>query len=337
MKAIGFKKSLPIDEAESFIEFEKEIPQPTGHDILVKIEAISVNPVDYKIRQGAAKDQTLDEAKIIGWDAIGTVISVGEQASIFKAGDKVFYAGDITKPGTNQEYQLVDERIVGFAPKKISIEEAAAMPLTSLTAYEILFDRLRLSREKDAGKSVLIIGGAGGVGSVAIQLAKNVLGLNVIATASRPNTIKWCKNLGADFVVNHKDLIQEVKNVGLETVDFILDFVDVNQYWDAFVQLIKPQGKIGSISDPTEAVNLRQLKGKSVSFHWELMFTRSMFQTEDMIRQHEILNEIARLLDEGLLQSTLNTTITGFSADNLKEAHRLLETNETIGKVVIKF
>lgn len=337
MKAIGFKKSLPIDEAESFIEFEKEIPQPTGHDILVKIEAISVNPVDYKIRQGAAKDQTLDEAKIIGWDAIGTVISVGEQASIFKAGDKVFYAGDITKPGTNQEYQLVDERIVGFAPKKISIEDAAAMPLTSLTAYEILFDRLRLSREKDAGKSVLIIGGAGGVGSIAIQLAKNVLGLNVIATASRPNTIKWCKNLGADFVVNHKDLIQEVKNVGLETVDFILDFVDVNQYWDAFVQLIKPQGKIGSISDPTEAVNLRQLKGKSVSFHWELMFTRSMFQTEDMIRQHEILNEIARLLDEGLLQSTLNTTITGFSADNLKEAHRLLETNETIGKVVIKF
>lgn len=337
MKAIGFKKSLPIDEAESFIEFEKEMPQPTGHDILVKIEAISVNPVDYKIRQSAAKDKVLDEPKIIGWDAIGTVTSVGEQASIFKAGDKVFYAGDITKPGTNQEYQLVDERIVGFAPKKTSIEAAAAMPLTSLTAYEILFDRLRLSREKDAGKSVLIIGGAGGVGSVAIQLAKHVLGLNVIATASRPNTIQWCKNLGADFVVNHKDLIQEVKNAGFETVDFILDFVDVNQYWDAFVQLIKPQGKIGSISDPTEAVNLRQIKGKSVSFHWELMFTRSMFQTEDMIRQHEILNEIARLLDEGSLQSTLNTTIAGFSPDNLKEAHRLLETNKTIGKVVIKF
>lgn len=211
------------------------------------------------------------------------------------------------------------------------------MPLTSLTAYEILFDRLRLSKEKDAGKSVLIIGGAGGVGSVAIQLAKNILGLKVIATASRPNTIQWCKDLGADFVVDHKNLVKEVNDAGFKEVDFILDFVDANQYWDAFVQLIKPQGKIGSISDPTEPVNLRQLKGKSVSFHWELMFTRAMFQTEDMVRQHEILNTVAKLMDEGTLKSTLNTTINGFSAANLKEAHQLLETNKTIGKVVITF
>lgn len=337
MKAIGFKKSLPINEAESFIEFEKEIVPPTGHDILVKIEAISINPVDYKIRQGAAKDNILNEPKIIGWDAVGTVEEIGDKAMLFKKGDHVFYAGDITKDGSNQEYQLVDERIVGFAPKKISVAEAAAMPLTALTAYEILFDRLRLDPEKDKGKSILIIGGAGGVGSVAIQLAKNILGLHVIATASRPDTIEWCKKLGADSVVNHKDLVNEVRNTGFDSVDIIVDFVDVNQYWDAMVALIKPQGKIGSISDPTEQVNLRQLKGKSVSFHWELMFTRSMFQTDDMIEQHHILNKIAQLLDARTLQSTLNTTIEGFTADNLKEAHRLLESGKTIGKVVLKF
>lgn len=337
MKAIGFTKSLPITETESYIEFDKEITPPIGRDLLVKIEAISVNPVDYKVRQGAAKGKVLDIPKIIGWDAVGIVEAVGNEVSLFKKGDQVFYAGDITRDGSNQEFQLVDERIVGHAPKKTSIAEAAAMPLTALTAYEILFDRLRLNKEKDEGKSVLIIGGAGGVGSVAIQLAKNVLGLKVIATASRPNTIQWCKDLGADFVVNHKNLIQEVQDAGFKEVDFILDFVDVNQYWDAFVKLIKPQGKIGSISDPTEAVNLRELKGKSVSFHWELMFTRAMFQTEDMARQHEILNTVAQLLDEGILKSTLNTTIEGFSIENLKEANQLLETGKTIGKVVITF
>ncbi|SFI12828.1 zinc-binding alcohol dehydrogenase family protein [Halpernia frigidisoli] len=337
MKAIGFKTSLPIKDAGSFIEFEIEKPKPNGKDLLVKIEAISVNPVDYKIRQNSFKDKVQDKPKIIGWDATGIVEEVGNEAELFKKGDKVFYAGDITRPGSNQEYQLVDERIVGFAPKNISTEESAAMPLTSLTAYEILFDRLRLSKEKDAGKSILIIGGAGGVGSVAIQLAKKLLDLKVIATASREETEDWCKNLGADFVVNHKNLVEEVKNAEFKEVDFILDFVDVNEYWDAFVQLIKPQGKIGSISDPTEPVNLKQLKGKSVSFHWELMFTRAMFQTEDMIRQHEILNIISKLLDDGTLKSTLNKTIKGFSVENLKEAHALLESGKTIGKVVLKF
>ena len=337
MKAIGFKTSLPISEAESFIEFEKEIPSPQGRDILVKVEAVSVNPVDYKIRQNSLKDKTQDNPKIIGWDAVGTVEGAGEDVSLFKKGDRVFYAGDITKDGSNQEYQLVDERIAGFAPKNISIEAAAAMPLTSLTAYEILFDRLRLTRERDAGKSILIIGGAGGVGSVAIQLAKKLLDLNVIATASRENTVEWCRRLGADIVVDHRDLVNQVKKAGYETVDLIVDFVDVNQYWDAFVQLIAPQGIIGSISDPVEPVNLRQLKGKSVGFHWELMFTRSMFQTADMQRQHEILNHIAELMDNGTVASTLNTTIDGFNAENLKEAHRLLETGKTIGKVVVRF
>ncbi|MBC3540252.1 zinc-binding alcohol dehydrogenase family protein [Rufibacter sediminis] len=337
MKAIGFKTSLPIEEADSFLEFEKEIPTAQGKDILVKVEAISVNPVDYKIRRNSLKDKQQDTPKVIGWDAIGTVEATGEEVTLFQKGDRVLYAGDLTREGSNQEYQLVDERIVGFAPKNISMEQAAAMPLTSLTAYELFFDHFGLSKEKDAGKTLLIIGGAGGVGSVAIQLAKKLLGLTVIATASRDVTIDWCKKMGADHVVNHTNLVREVKNIGFEQVDYIVDFVDLNQYWEALVELIKPLGKVGSISDPTEPVKLQQLKRKSVSFYWELMFTRSMFQTEDMVQQHHILNKVAQLLDEGTLQPTLNTTMQGLTAENLKEAHRLLESGKAIGKVVLKF
>ncbi|RQO31118.1 zinc-binding alcohol dehydrogenase family protein [Taibaiella sp. KBW10] len=337
MKAIGFKTSLPLTEAESFLAFEKDIPSPLGHDLLVKIEAIGINPVDFKIRQNSLKNQVLDSPKIIGWDAVGTVAAVGNQVSLFKIGDKVFYAGDINKDGCNQEFQLVDERIVGFAPRKISAAEAAAIPLTALTAFELLFDRMRLHPEKDKGKSILIIGGAGGVGSIAIQIAKKLLGLTVIATASRPESMAWCTTQGADFVVNHKNLVTEVRQRGHETVDFILDLVDVNQYWDAFVQLIKPQGSIGSISDPVAPVNLRQLKGKSVSFHWELMFTRSMFQTDDMIGQHHILNTVAELLDKGILQTTLQKTFNGFSVEHLKAAHHLQESGQTIGKTVLVY
>jgi NADPH2:quinone reductase len=337
MKAIGFKTSLPIDKEDSFMEFEIPKPIPGAHDLLVKIQAVSVNPVDFKIRQNSAKETVLETPKIIGWDAVGIVEAVGNQVSLFKVGDEVYYAGDLTKQGSNAEYQIIDERIVGRKPKSLSVEQAAAMPLTGLTAWEILFDRIRINPEKDKGKSILIIGGAGGVGSVAIQLAKKVAGLTVIATASRPESIKWCKEQGADFVVNHKNLIEEVRNAGFQQVDFILDFVDVNQYWNAFVELIKPQGHIGSISDPVENVNLRQLKGKSVSFHWELMFTRSMFQTEDMIEQHYILNELADLLDNGTIQSTLKTTLNGLTVSNFKKAHELLESGTTIGKIAIKF
>jgi NADPH2:quinone reductase len=337
MKAIGFKTSLSIEKENSFIEFETPKPIPGPHDLLVKIEAVSVNPVDYKIRQNSAKDTVLETPKIIGWDAVGVVEAVGDKVSLFKVGDEVYYAGDLTKQGSNAEYQTIDERIVGKKPKSLSVEQAAAMPLTGLTAWEILFDRIRIDPEKDKGKSILIIGGAGGVGSIAIQLAKKVAGLTVIATASRSESIEWCKEQGADFVVNHKNLIEEVRNAGFQHVDFILDFVDVNQYWDAFVELIKPQGHIGSISDPAESVNLRQLKGKSASFHWELMFTRSMFQTEDMIEQHHILNKLATLLDNGTIQSTLKTTLNGLIVANFKEAHRLLESGKTIGKIAIKF
>lgn len=336
MKAIGFKTSLSVSEKDSFIEFETETPTPVGKDLLVKIEGVSVNPVDFKIRQNSAKDVVLEHPKIIGWDAVGIVEAVGEDVTLFKAGDEVYYAGDITKPGSNAQYQLIDERIVGNKPKKLSAEEAAAMPLTALTAWEILFDRIRVS-EKDKGKTVLIIGGAGGVGSIAIQIAKKVAGLNVIATASRPETIAWCKEQGADYVVNHKDLVNNVRAAGFEYVDFILDFVDTNIYWDAMAELIKPQGHIASITGSGTPVALNKLKNKSASFSWELMYTRSSYQTDDMIRQHEILNKVAALLDDGILKTTLRQTLTGLTADNFKQAHAQLESGTTIGKLAIKF
>ncbi|CAH0135845.1 MULTISPECIES: zinc-binding alcohol dehydrogenase family protein [unclassified Pedobacter] len=337
MKAIGFKTSLPISAEESFIEFETAVPHPSGRDILVKINAISVNPVDYKIRQNSAKDTVLETPKVIGWDATGTVEAVGEAVTFFKPGDAVYYAGDLTRSGSNAEYQLIDERIVGLKPSTLSNAEAAAMPLTTLTAWESLYDRIRISEQKDKGKSILIIGGAGGVGSIAIQLAKKISGLKVITTASRTETKEWCLAMGADLVVDHKNLVEEIHAAGYQEVDFVLDFVDLNSYWDAIVELIKPQGHIVSITGSATPIALNKLKNKSVTFSWELMYTRSMYQTGDMEEQHHILNKLAELFDNGTLKTTLNTTMKGFTAQNLKEAHRLLESGKTIGKVVIEY
>lgn len=332
MKAIGFKKSLPITEADSFIEFETEKPIPQGYDILVKVQANSVNPVDFKVRQSAAKAQELDSPKVIGWDA------VGEKTSKFKVGDAVFYAGDITRSGSNTEYQLVDERIVGHKPKNLSKAEAAAMPLTGLTAYESLFDRIKINPEKDKGKTVLILAGAGGVGSIAIQLAKKVANLTVIATASRENTIAWCKDMGADFVINHhNDLAQELETIGHPEVNYVLDYVNLNAYWETIQKVIKPQGHIVSITGSSDPLNLSIMKNKAVTFSWELMYTRSMYNTEDLDRQHDILNHLSQLLDNGTIKSTLTTKLKGFSVENLKQAHELQESGKAIGKTVIEF
>jgi len=336
MKAIGFKQSLPISEENSFIEFEADQPSPTGYDILVKVAANSVNPVDFKIRQSAAKDAILDEPKIIGWDAVGTVEAVGEKATRFKVGDEVYYAGDLTRSGSNAAYQLVDERIVGHKPKKLTIAEAAAMPLTGLTAYESLFDRIKVS-DADKGKTILILAGAGGVGSIAIQLAKKVGGLTVIATASREDSQNWCKDMGADFVVNHYKLKEELEKIGHPQVDYILELVDLGGYWEAMADIIKPQGHIVSITGSDKPLDLNILKTKSVSFSWEFMYTRSMFTTDDIDRQHQILNHIAALLDDGTLKSTLTTTLEGFTVENLKEAHKMQESGKSIGKTVILF
>ncbi len=335
MKAIGFKTSLPIIEENSFISFETETPKPTGRDLLVRIQAVSVNPVDTKIRKTAAKDQVLETPRIIGWDAVGIVEKIGNEVEFFALGDAVFYAGDLNRPGSNAEYQLVDERIVGHKPINISIAEAAAMPLTALTAWETFFDRMRITREQDSGKSLLIIGGAGGVGSVAIQLAKKIAGLTVLATSSRKETAAWCTDHGADHIINHKDLVNEVREAGFKEVDFIADFQDINAYWDHCTELIKPQGHIASITGSPEPVALNKIKSKSVTFSWELMYTRSMFKTPDMLAQHKILDAIADLLDEGTIKSTLTNTLHGMTVANFKEAHKILESGKAIGKTVI--
>ena len=279
----------------------------------------------------------LQTPKIIGWDAVGRVEAVGDESSWFKVGDEVYYAGDITRDGSNAEYQLIDERIAGHKPKNLTLAEAAAIPLTGLTAWECIFDRIKINAETDRGKTVLILAGAGGVGSIAIQLAKKVAGLLVIATASRPESVSWCKQMGADHVVNHRNLKAELENIGYPDVDYILDFVDLEAYWEIACEIIKPQGHIVSITGSKNPLNLNLLKNKSVTFSWELMYTRSMFTTEDMEKQHQILNEIARLLDDGTLRSTLTTTLYGFTVDNLKKAHQMQESGRTIGKTVIQF
>jgi NADPH2:quinone reductase len=337
MKAIGFVQSLPITSEKSFFEFEAEKPTPAGYDLLVKISAISVNPVDFKIRQNSAKDTTLDSPKIIGWDAVGTVEAVGDKSSRFQVGDEVYYAGDLTRSGCNAEYQLIDERIVGIKPKNLTNAEAAAIPLTGLTAWESLFDRIKVDPAKDKGKTLLILAGAGGVGSIAIQIAKKVAGLTVIATASRPESVSWCKEMGADFVVNHYDLKAALAKIGHAEVDYILDCVSINNYWETLVEVIKPQGHIVTITGSNDPINLSALKTKSVSLSWELMYTRSMYTTDDIERQHQILNEISGLLDAGELRTTLTTNLEGFTVENLKKAHTMQESGKTIGKTVIEF
>ncbi|MBC8284435.1 MAG: zinc-binding alcohol dehydrogenase family protein [Nitrospinae bacterium] len=335
MKAVGLYKYLPIEDEQSLIDVEIDCPKPTGRDLLVKVHAVSVNPVDTKVRTLNNKVETTP--RVLGWDAAGEVIEVGPKVKSFAVGDPVYYAGDITRPGSNSEYQLVDERIVGKKPTTLSFEDAAALPLTSITAWEGLFERLRISPNgEDAGKSILIIGGAGGVGSIAIQLAKKLGKLNVIATASRPESIAWSKKLGADHVVNHRNPIDaELIAIDTPQVDFILCCNNTTQHWAAMAKAIAPQGGICSIVETPEPVELGLLKSKSATFVWEFMFTRSMYQTPDMIEQQRLLNKIADLVDEDKLVTTTNNVIRSINAKNLRKAHESIEQGNTIGKVVL--
>ena len=337
MKAVGIRKSHPIDHTDSFIEFNTEEPKPGDSDLLVRIKAVSVNPVDFKVRQNAAKDKELEQPKILGWDAAGIVERVGNKVTKFKQGDEVYYAGEIDRPGCNAEFQLVNENIVGHKPKNISFEEAAAMPLTSLTAWECIFERLKIEENSGENQDILVLGGAGGVGSIAIQLLKKLTKFNVIATASRNETEAWCRNMGADVIVNHKNLEEEMKAKGYEQVDYILNFSDTDMHWDAMANLIKPQGNICSIVETKNPVDLNILKNKSVAFHWELMFTRAKFQTPDMHKQHEILERISKLFEEETIETTLNKTFKGLDPETFKEVHSLQESGKSIGKNVISF
>jgi zinc-binding alcohol dehydrogenase family protein len=335
MKAVGYKKSLPIDDAESLIDFEAAKPVPLARDVRVAVKAVSVNPVDTKVRKRAAPPE--GDTKILGYDAAGIVDAVGADVTLFKPGDKVFYAGSILRQGTNAEFHLVDERIVGHMPKSLSFTQAAALPLTSITAWELLFDRLGAMPGKSVDPRVLlIVGGAGGVGSILIQLARRLTGLTVIATASRPESQRWCLDLGAHAVIDHAGPMKEqIEKLKLPPVALIASLTNTDQHYKALAEIIAPQAKFGLIDDPPE-FNVSVFKGKAVSIHWESMFTRSSFQTADMIAQHHLLNDVADLIDEGILRTTLDQTFGTINAANLKRAHALIESGKSRGKIVLE-
>jgi zinc-binding alcohol dehydrogenase family protein len=339
MKAIGFYQALPAEDPSSLVEVEVPDPAAQGRDLLVRVRAVSVNPVDTKVR--LRQEGVLSEPRIPGWDAAGVVEAVGRDVSLFKKGDAVYYAGDISRSGCDSQYHLVDERIVGRKPASLSFEQAAAMPLTTITAWEALFDRLGVATPTPGAgqpRSVLIIGGAGGVGSIAIQLAKQKAGLDVIATASREESAAWCRKLGADEIIDHhKPFAAEFKRIGADGVDCILCFNSTEMHIQNMADVIRPQGRICTIVETQNSrpVNINLFQPKSVGFMWELMFTRPLFQTPDMQAQHDLLNEAGRMLDQGLLKSTMTENYGPLTADNLRRAHGKLESGSMIGKLVL--
>ncbi|MGI9595243.1 MAG: zinc-binding alcohol dehydrogenase family protein [Acidimicrobiales bacterium] len=335
MKAVGYTAPGPLDRPDALLDLELDRPSPSGHDLLVQVQAVSVNPVDYKVRQNRPPEG--DGPKILGWDAVGEVVEIGDAVAGFTPGDAVWYAGVINRPGTNAEFHLVDERIVGRRPRQASNAEAAALPLTALTAWEMLFDRLRVSDPVlGAAPAVLIIGGAGGVGSIAIQLLRAHTDLTVIATASRPETRRWVTELGAHHVIDHsQSLSPQIEALGIGAPGFVFSTNYSEDYIGQVVELIAPQGRFGLIDDPP-VFDIMPLKAKSISAHWELMFTRPLFQTADIARQGEILNQVAALFDEGKIRSTVTESLGTISADNLKQAHALLETGKARGKIVLE-
>ena len=335
MKAVGYKKSLPIEDQDALIDFETAKPDPKGRDIRVAVKAISVNPVDYKVRKRAAPPE--GETKILGYDAAGVVDAVGPEVTLFKPGDEVFYAGSILRQGTNSEFHLVDERITGLKPKSLTFAQAAALPLTSITAWELLFDRLGAVPGKSVDpRTLLITGGAGGVGSILIQLGRRLTGLTVVATATRPESQKWCLDLGAHAVIDHgKPMKEQIDKLRLPPVALVASLTFTDQHYKAIAELMEPQGRFGLIDDPPE-FTMSTFKGKAISVHWELMFTRSSFQTPDMIAQHLLLNDVADLIDKGVLRTTLDQTFGTINAANLKRAHTLLESGKSRGKIVLE-
>ena len=334
MKAVALTEHLPISDPQSLFDIELPTPLPTNHDVLVRVEAISVNPVDTKVR--ASKDQVESAPRVLGWDAAGVVEATGPEAIRFKPGDEVYYAGDITRPGSNSEYQLVDERIVGHKPHTLTFAEAAALPLTTITAWEALFERLDIDRHgANHGQSLLIIGGAGGVGSIAIQLARWA-GLVVVATASRPETKAWVTGLGAHHVVDHREhLPTQLGALNFACVHYIANFSNTDIYWSVMAELIRPQGKIVGIVENKTPLELGLLKSKSASFAWEFMFTRAMYRTPDMAAQGLLLDEVAALVDAKKLRTTLTETLNPINAANLRQAHARLESGRNIGKLAL--
>ncbi|MFA6228977.1 MAG: zinc-binding alcohol dehydrogenase family protein [Rhodanobacter sp.] len=335
MKAVALTRYLPIDDPQSLVDVELPKPAPGENDLLVRIEAVSVNPVDTKVR--SPKPLIEAQPKVLGYDAAGTVEAIGAAVAGFQPGDRVYYAGDVTRSGSNAEYQLVDARLVGHAPRSIDLVDAAALPLTALTAWELLFQRMPFDSEDGGkGRSLLIIGGAGGVGSIAIQLARRA-GFTVIATASRSESIEWCHSLGAQHVINHRQPLRpQLQALGFEQVDAVLNLADTDRYWDVVGEILAPQGHVGLIVEPTGALKIGDpYKAKAIGIHWEMMFTRPRFKTADQAEQGRILERVATLIDAGALRSTRTGTLVPINAANLREAHRRLESGSTIGKLAL--
>ncbi|QAY76244.1 zinc-binding alcohol dehydrogenase family protein [Sphingosinicella sp. BN140058] len=334
MKAIGYHIPGSIERDDALIDVDMPAPVPGPRDLIVRVKAVSVNPVDVKVRAAAQPDA--GEPKILGWDAAGIVEAVGPEVSLFAVGDEVFYAGDITRPGTNAQLHAVDERIVGHKPKTLGWAEAAALPLTAITAWELLFERLLVPYgRKTAAGTLLVINGAGGVGSILIQLARRLTGLTVIATASRPETVQWVTGMGAHHVIDHhQPLDAELARVGIGEIDFVAGLTATEKQLPFFPKIVAPQGRIALIDDP-ESFDIAPLKRKSITVSWELMFTRPMFGTKDMIEQHRLLEEVANLVDAGVLRTTLTETLSPIDAANLKKAHALVESGRAIGKTVL--
>lgn len=331
MKAISYIEGMDHGFQNPLVDIEKAMPSLKDRDLLVRIKAISVNPVDTKVRRNPV---TVGNTRILGWDAVGEVVEVGSGVQHFKVGDQVWYAGDLTRDGSNAEYQAVDERIVSLKPQSLSDAEAAALPLTAITAWEMLFDRFNV--DLDQSDNILVIGGAGGVGSIAIQLLKAKTNLKVIATASREETKAWVKSLGADYVIDHtQDLNMQIKALGLDAPRYIFSTNQTHTYLPQISKLIAPQGKFGLIDDP-KSLDISEFKSKSVSVHWELMFTRSMFNTTDIEQQSQLLHQVAELVDNHKIKTTLNQTLGKINAKNLKLAHELIETGRAKGKIVLE-
>ncbi len=341
MKAVAYYQPLPAEHPEALQDVQLADPTPGPHDLLVEVRAISVNPVDTKIRHGVIRLGDAPDngaAKVLGWDAAGTVKAVGSEVSLFQPGDKVFYAGAIDRAGANSELHLVDERIVGHMPGSLSFAEAAALPLTAITAWELLFERLQVAESSaDQGQSLLIVGAAGGVGSILTQLARHLTGLTVIGTASRPETQAWVRDLGAHHVIDHsKPLSEELARIGIGQVTHVASLTQTDQHYAQLVECLAPQGRLALIDDPLQPLDVMQLKLKSLSLHWELMFTRSLYQTADMIEQHRLLERVSDLVDAGVLKTTLGEHFGTINAANLRRAHALLESGKAKGKIVLE-
>lgn len=334
MKAVAYYQSQPVENPQSLQDIELPEPVAGPRDLLVEVKAISVNPVDTKIRRNVQPAE--GAAKVLGWDVAGVVKAVGRDVTLFKPGDRVFYAGDLTRPGGNAELHVVDERIVGPMPKSLSFAHAAALPLTAITAWELLFERLQVTEGQGEGQSLLIVGAAGGVGSILTQLARQLTSMTVIGSASRPQTAEWVRDLGAHEVIDHsKPLAEELRRIGLPEVTHVASLTNTDDHLAQLVEALRPQGKLALIDDPAE-LDVKQLKRKSLSLHWEFMYTRSMFQTDDMIEQHRLLARVAQLIDDGTLKTTFGEHFGTINAENLRRAHALLESGKAKGKIVLE-